>query len=606
MVCKADFLFYTISMSPECKSLRGSPVSPGTVYGEISTVIEESSFEIPRRSIPAGQIEEEWKRFEDAVQVAEKEIKELQAGGGKTQDEILGAQLLMLADPEFLPLVRNELESKCINIEYALQSCIGSVTTFLRSAGNDFLASRATDIEDAFGRVMRKLLGGCCQGNCPVSGAADNGCLFCSFSGKILVAKNISPSYAVTLKNSGIAAIVLEEGGPACHVAILARSWNIPAVVGVRGLFDAVGGDFSGMRMLVDGRAGVVFINPAEKDAEDYIRTEKEKESVRIPGGKMISKTSDGVPFTLMANIAAPDDCAAVFSYGAAGVGLFRSEFLFLQNDSFSMPDEEIQFEAYSTVANAMGGLPVTIRTLDVGGDKSLPSQIALKEKNPLLGWRALRFCLEEKEIFQSQLRAVLRASAFGDVRIMFPMVATLTELEDALAALEQAKASCRRDGLKFNEDIKTGVMIEIPSAAVCADLMAQRVSFMSVGSNDLIQYTVAADRENSKVSYLYNCFDPAVLRLIKYVIDSGKKHGTDVSVCGEMGGNPASACLLFGMGLRKFSMSVSLIEQVDAALASFSSSKLEQVAEDALKASSAKDVEAVLEKELGGVCPVL
>lgn len=599
MVCKADFLFYTVSMNSECKSLRGFPVSPGVVYGEVVAAKEESSAEIPRRNISEDQIEYEWKRFEEALNISKKEIAGLKEGGDKTQNEILDAQLLMLNDPEFLPLVKKELESKLVNIESALDSCICSATALLRSSGDEYLACRAADIEDAFGRVMRRLLDRCGRKEC----SGDSGGCGCSatLAGKILAAGNISPSYAVSLKKAGVAAIVLEEGGPACHVAILARSWNIPAVVGVRGLCGTAG-DFSGMRMLVDGRAGTVFINPPEKYAEDYIKTEREKAASSKKTGKLPSETSDGVPFSLLANIAVPGDCAGALSCGAAGVGLFRSEFLFLRDDSFSLPDEEEQFEAYSSAARAMDGRPVTIRTLDVGGDKSLSSQAALKEKNPLLGWRAIRFCLDEKEIFQTQLRAVLRASAFGDVRIMFPMVASVYELDKALSALEEAKASCRRDGFNFNENIMTGVMIEIPSVAVCADIMARRVSFMSVGSNDLIQYTMAADRENPKVSYLYNCFDPAVLRLIKNVIDAGGKHGTEVSLCGEMGGNPVSACLLFGMGLRKFSMSAALMEQVSAALSSCSSVKLEQTAEAVLRACSSAEAESILERELGGI----
>lgn len=598
------FILYAMDADCEnCGTLQGAPVSPGVAYGEVFIAREAVAADVPTRHISPEEAENEWKRFEDAVEISRRELSALKDGGGKEQREILDAQLLMLSDPEFLPLVKSELDSKLVNIEAALRTCIRSAVSVLRASGDDYLAARATDIEDAFGRVMAKLTDS--PGNPPAgTDAASDG-----LRGKILVARNISPSYAVSLKNSGVAAILMEEGGAACHVAILARSWNIPAVMGVSGLLNAVASLRPDEKLFVDGRAGVVRAGVSPSEAEERARAENAGRSA-VPSGKNIPfKTKDGVPFVLSANIALPDDCPAVLESGADGVGLFRSEFLFLRDGAFSLADEESQFEAYAAAAKSLGGATLTVRTLDVGGDKSLPSQVELREKNPLLGWRALRFCLDETDVFQTQLRAIVRASAFGDVRVLFPMVATAAELDAALAALERAKASCRRDGFAFNADMQAGVMIEIPSAAVCADVMAKRVSFMSIGSNDLIQYTMAADRENSKVAYLYNGFDPAVLRLIKNVVAAGEAHGTEVSVCGEMGGDPISACLLFGMGVRKFSMSPSLVEHVARALSSFSSSELKGVAETVLAASTAEEAGAVLKRGLekedgGGVSP--
>ncbi len=581
----------------ESKVLEGISVFPGTVYGEFFVPEEIQPSALPFRNITQKQAEAEGNRFQGAIELAKNEIAFLQEGGGEVQREILGAQLLMLSDPEFIPLVKSTIETRLINAEAALRSCIDSSVEALRSSGSDFLAARAADIEDAFGRVMQKLLlSDKPRGASGGSFSAEN------LKGKILAAFNIAPSEAVSLKNSGIAAIIMEEGGPACHVAVLAKSWEIPAVLGVSGLMKALSSLPEGSRILVDGASGKIVTGLSEKEAEKYARAvpvanrqSRSKEQERLK-----CETADGEGFSILANIAMPDECADAFAMeGISGVGLFRTEFLFLQSGDFLLADEEMQFKAYKTAAEACGGRVLTIRTMDIGGDKALLSQTALREKNPLLGWRALRYCLSEREVFKTQLKAILRASVFGNVRVMFPMVTSLAELDEALSILEEAKESCRREGLPFDESIKAGAMIEVPSAAVCADLIAGRVSFMSIGTNDLIQYTTAADRENPKVAYLYDSFEPAVLRLIKHVIQCGEKSDVEVSVCGEMAGEPLSACLLFGLGLRKFSMAATSVAAVSKALSAFASPLLTDSAKKALECSTGKEALSIFKSAL-------
>ena len=568
--------------------LKGIPVFPGVVCGEFFIMEESEAASPPVRKIERDQVGIEQNRFQRALALARDEIAFLQEGGSDAQREILGAQVLMLSDPEFLPVVMAAIESRLVNAEAALRSCIDTSVAALRASGDDFLAARAADIEDAFGRVMQKLM----LAAAPHEAQGNGGFLPQSLEGKILAARNIAPSVAVSLKRLGIASIIMEEGGPSCHVAVLAKSWKIPAVLGVSGLTKALKALPKGSRLLVDGESGKVIVNPSIEDEEKCRKAapaSKEKSSAK--GRKRLKcETADGVPFSLLANIATPDECADAFLMeGISGVGLFRTEFLFLQGGELLLADEQTQFEAYRAAAVACGGRPLTIRTMDLGGDKALLSQAELREKNPLLGWRALRYCLSEREAFKTQLKAILRASAFGCARVMFPMVTTVAELEAALSILEEAKEACRAQGAPFDEGIKAGAMIEVPSAAVCADLIAKRVDFMSIGTNDLIQYTMAADRENPKAAYLHDPFEPAVLRLIQHVIQCGKDAACEVSLCGEMAADPLAACLLFGLGLRKFSMSASSAEAVAAALSSLEAPFLEECAKKALECATGK-----------------
>ena len=504
---------------------------------------------------------------------------------------------MMLGDPDFIPKIRNDLSRKLLNVEAVMKDAVEESAGVLRATGDSYLAERAVDIEDAFDRVMGHVLQARREGHRGQTQVSPSRFIP---PGTILVAKNLKPSEALSIRDSGITGIVLEEGGATSHVAILARSWRIPAVMGVRGIIDETA---DGEEIILDAEDGVVVLEPGTDLAASYRsrlsggRPRSESEAELLSIAKAPAKTRDGTLLTLRANIALADEAVSARTQGALGVGLFRSEFFFLGSDV--TPDEETQFEAYRRAVEGMKGEPVVIRTLDAGGDKMLGEQADLAEKNPLLGWRAVRYCLDRRDLFRTQLRALLRASHYGDLRIMFPMISSVEELDSALEVLEEAKAECAEAGQAFTRRIKTGIMIEIPAAAVCADLLAKKADFMSIGTNDLIQYTMAVDRENAKVAHLYDCYNPAVLRMIRMTIEAGRKARVDVSMCGEMAGDPAAVFLLMGMGLRNFSMSPALIGPVKELVRKVSLADAEVLAAAALELSAAREIRKLVQERM-------
>ncbi|HNY21283.1 MAG TPA: phosphoenolpyruvate--protein phosphotransferase [Treponemataceae bacterium] len=577
------------------KKLEGLSASRGIVIGTVFCLADEIPVAIPRVKIDASEADAQWARFESALAKSRGEVSLLKDDRNKEQSEILEAHLMMLSDPDFIPKVRDTLFSNLVNVESALKTRVDEAAGMLRATGDAYLAERAVDIEDAFGRVMGHLLE-----DSPGSAQGSRATRFVP-PGAILAAKNIRPSDALSLKDSGIAGIVLEEGGATSHVAILARAWRIPAVMGVRGLFDAVS---DGDGIILDANDGLVIQDPTNEQLSSYrtkqrtaIRSQAETSLERSQLAIARAETTDGAVMSLRANIASADEALSAREEGADGVGLFRSEFLFLGQGK--NPDEETQFLAYRAAVENMCGAPVVIRTLDAGADKMLDEQSDLAEKNPLLGWRAVRFCLDRRDLFKTQLRALLRASQFGDLRIMFPMISNIEELEAVLDVLEESKAECAHAGQPFNKAVKAGIMIEIPAAAVCADILAQKADFMSIGTNDLIQYTMAVDRENPKVSHLFDCYNPSVLRLVKRTIDAGKETRTEVSMCGEMAGDPASVFLLMGLGLRTFSMASTLIPQVKELVRKVSLAEATELAEAALELSSAREIRKLVQERI-------
>ena len=577
------------------RKLEGLSASPGIVIGPVFCLADEVQVIIPRYKITRSEADSQWHRFVDALQTAQREISLLQDNRNKAQSEILEAHQMMLSDPEFIPQIQKSLFASLFNIESVLQDKVDESAGMLRSTGDTYLAERAVDIEDAFDRVMRHLLRNN-EAFHPV-GAASR---FIP-PGTILVAKNIKPSEVLSLKDSGIIGIVLEEGGATSHVAILARTWHIPAVMGVRGILKLLS---DGEEVILDAGNGAVILEPTSdvlascraRSASDtrLADTNAQERSSLV---KARAETKDGAVMTLRANIAIAEESAAALEEGAEGVGLFRSEFLFLGSDI--LPDEETQFDSYRAAVEGMQGAPVIIRTLDAGGDKMLGEQRDLEEKNPLLGWRAVRYCLDRRDLFRTQLRAMLRASMYGDLRIMFPMISNIEEIDAVLDVMEEAKAGCLRDELPFNPKIKTGIMIEIPAAAVCADLLAKKSDFMSIGTNDLIQYTMAVDRENSKVAHLFDCYNPAVLRLIRQTIEAGKQAHSDVSMCGEMAGDPGAVFLLMGMGLRTFSMAATHLAPVKELIRKVSLADAEELAAAALELSAAREIRKLVQEKL-------
>ena len=581
------------------RTLEGLSASGGIASGPVFCLTDEDTVAIPRYAIAASDVSAHWRRFEAAVERARAEIGLLKDGRNREQTEILEAHLMMLGDPEFIPQIKKALGDNLLNIETVLKDRVDEASRLLRSTGDAYLSERAVDIEDAFGRVMRLLLrdGSASSGS---AGSRASGSSRFVPAGAILVARNIKPSEAMALRDSGLAGIVLEEGGATSHVAILARAWRIPAVMGVRGLLDAVS---DGNPVVLDADSGVLTLDPTP----ELLATVRAKvlafRASGSPSGEAVARvleraeTRDGAIMTLRANIAFSGETREALESGAEGVGLFRSEFLFIGSDT--LPDEETQYAAYRDAVVGMSGRPVVIRTLDSGGDKMTGEQSSLGEKNPLLGWRAVRYCLDRRDVFRTQLRALLRAGTAGDLRIMFPMISCVEELDAVYEVLEEAKAELERGGVPFARDCKCGVMIEIPAAAVCADLLAAKADFMSIGTNDLTQYTMAVDRENAKVAHLFDCFNPAVLRLVKATLDAGKAAGVEVSMCGEMAGDPEAVFLLMGMGLRNFSMSSAAIPQVKALVRMVLLADAEELADAVSGLSAAREIRKLVQGKL-------
>jgi phosphoenolpyruvate-protein phosphotransferase (PTS system enzyme I) len=578
------------------RKLEGLSASRGIAIAPVFRFADETPVAIPRYSIDAADVAAQWARFESALERSRSDINLLIDDRYREQSEILGAHMMMLSDPEFIPQIKAALEAGRINIEAVLSDKIGETSSMLRSTGDTYLAERAVDIEDAFNRVMVYLLK---DAKSPKGTAPSGSPGRFVPPGTIVVARSLKPSEALSLKASSIAGIALEEGGATSHVAILARSWGIPAVMGVQGLLDAV---TSGESVILDAVEGVVICDPSMDLVSSY-RSRARAEGACADGHARDSLsgvpavTVDGEAVTLRANIAIADESALARAEGAEGVGLFRSEFLYLAQGTF--PDEETQYLAYREAIEGMNGLPVVIRTLDSGGDKMVGEQISLAEKNPLLGWRAVRYCLDRREMFATQLRALLRAGVHGDLRIMFPMISNVEELDAVLDVLDEAKASLARDGIAHRADAKVGIMIEIPSAAVCADLLAKKVDFMSIGTNDLTQYTMACDRENAKVAHLFDGFNPAVLRLIRQTVAAAKDAHIEVSVCGEMGGDPASVFLMLGLGLRSFSMASSSINPVKTLVRKISVADAVALADAAMELSAAREIRKLIQERL-------
>jgi len=568
--------------------IKGIGVSPGVAIAPAFVYIDDSGI-IPQYPISIEDVQSEMARLHEASLLAKKEIEALRDRAkneaGEEQAAIFDAHLMMLDDPELLEQIELSLKEKQFNVETAVLSFESEMVNKLSSSQDPLKQEKVSDIHD----VVRRLLGHLLK--------KERISLSDIQTEIILIAKDLLPSEMVMMSRSMVRGIVTETGSRTSHAAILARAFEIPAVLGVGPGF--VQQIKQGQSIYVDGDNGTVVIEPddsiiqSEKAARTArLKQEKENKELRdIP-----AHTKDGTGIMLLANIGMPEEVANAIEYGAEGIGLFRSEFFFLGGQ---VPGEEEQYNAYAQVARSMHGKPVTIRTLDIGGDKVLPELGVIGEKNPLLGWRAIRFCLEKTDLFKTQLRAILRASGQGKVNIMFPMISTIDELIRAQALLDKAKEECKSQGYKIDEDMETGIMIEVPSAAICSDVLSRSCDFFSIGTNDLSQYTLAVDRGNQKVAYLNNPFDIAVLRLISMTIESSKKANIGVSLCGEMAADPASAVLLVGLGLRSLSMSASAIPAVKRALMSITMEEASSLAQQALSKNTASQVTALLNSRL-------
>lgn len=526
-------------------------------------------------------LEAEIKRFEDALDVAKEELEEIKAKAKKSlgdeQAEVFSAHLLILDDPELINPIKEKITSDHVIAETALEDVTNKFVDMFQNMENEYMRERAADIKDVTKRVMAHLLGV----RFPDPALIDEEV--------IVVSHDLTPSDTVQLDKQFVKGFVTDVGGRTSHSAIMARSMEIPAVVGTQTMTASVKeGDW----IVVDGMDGQVIVNPSDEEMATF----REKQEAFMGQKKEWEKqkdkptlTKDGTRVELVANIGSPDDIESVLANGAEGVGLYRTEFLYMGKSE--LPSEEEQFEAYKAVLKSMDGKPVVVRTLDVGGDKQLNYLDLPKELNPFLGFRAIRYLLKNDDVFRPQLRALLRASVYGNLKIMFPMIATLEEFRQAKALLLEEKANLIQEGLSVSDDIEVGIMVEIPSTAVTANQFAKEVDFFSIGTNDLIQYTMAADRMNERVSYLYQPYHPAILNLVNNVIQAAHQEGKWAGMCGEMAGDSIAIPILLGLGLDEFSMSASSILPARTQIKELSKEKISAHKDEILTQSTTEEV---------------
>jgi phosphotransferase system enzyme I (PtsI) len=561
--------------------LRGIGVSPGIAMGE-AMLAESVVFTSRREIIPEDQVEEELRRLRRAVERTKAELKilkdSIQSQVGEQQAFIFDAHLLILDDQMLLSNLEKVITEEKVKAEWAISQVNNYFTGLFDSLEDEYFKQRKTDISDVLARVYRNL-----ERKREKKEESDKPI--------ILVAHELLPSEAAhNLSRRKVMGVALDMGGKTSHTAILARSLGIPAVVGLHDVSLRVkNGDF----LIIDGTDGEVIINPTPAVRREF-QSKKEKYEAYQRELKKIARlkpeTLDGVRFTPLANIELPDEVQAAFSYGAEGIGLFRSEFIYLQRPT--MPSEEDHLLVYQQMARSTYPKPVYIRTIDIGGEKSLPHLNIEKEPNPALGLRAIRFSLKNRELFKIQLRAILKASVKKNVRLLVPMITELEEVVELKNILEEVKAELRSAGVPFDENIPVGAMIEVPGAAVLIEELIQELDFVSIGTNDLIQYHLAVDRGNESVSYLFKPHHPAVLRLLAKVIKTVNQAGKEVAVCGEMAADPLSAIILLGLGLRNFSMNPIFIPKIKKALRAVEARTAEEAVVEAIKLKTATEVE--------------
>ena len=561
------------------QSLKGIGASAGISIAKAYR-LEEPELNVEKSNVE--NIEAEVQRFDAAIKQSTSELEQIKEHAfkelGEDKAAIFAAHLLVLSDPELVNPIKDKMTSEKVNAEFALQEVANMFISMFESMDNEYMKERAADIRDVTKRILSHLLGVTIPNPSMISEEV------------IIIAEDLTPSDTAQLNRQYVKGFTTDIGGRTSHSAIMARSLEIPAVVGTK----TVTADIeNGVLVILDGLAGTVLVNPSADIVKEYEEKKAAYEAQKAEWAKLVNEhtvSKDGQHVELAANIGTPEDVKGVLENGGEGVGLYRTEFLYMGRNQ--LPTEDEQFDAYKTVLERMEGKPVVVRTLDIGGDKELPYLELPKEMNPFLGFRAIRLCLEEQDIFRTQLRALLRASTFGNLKIMFPMIATLGEFRQAKAILLEEKAKLQDEGVIVSETIEIGIMVEIPSTAVMADQFAKEVDFFSIGTNDLIQYTMAADRMNERVSYLYQPYNPAILRLVKMVIDAAHKEGKWAGMCGEMAGDEIAIPILLGLGLDEFSMSASSILQARSQILKLSKAEMNSVIEQLLNMDTAEEVE--------------
>jgi phosphotransferase system enzyme I (PtsI) len=577
--------------------LHGIAVSPGVCRGKILVLTDNRVECVLRRDITEADIPQELSRLEKAIIETRRQLLAVQervsSGMGAKDATIFDAHLLVLEDPTLMQEVSRYLTTHKVNVDYAFAQVSEKYAKSLEAIDDEYLRERAADMRDVTERLLHNLIG--------TYQELDLKHLKEPY---VIVAHDLSPSQTAMLDKKNVLGFVTDVGSKTSHTAIMARSMRIPAVVG---LGTASRELQNGQYVLLDGYHGQVVINPTDQTLFEYGQLVRRHDSLEEKLRDTMEKpavTLDGVRLTLSANIEQATDTVAVKASGAEGVGLFRTEYLFL--DKETLPTEEEQYEAYRFAAAALKPAPLIIRTLDLGGDKFLSHLNVPMEMNPFLGWRAIRFCLQEKEIFRAQLRAILRASAEGNIKVMYPMISCLDELVQANALLDECREQLRKDGVPFDPKLEVGAMIEIPSAVLTADTLAKRVQFFSIGTNDLIQYALAVDRLNEKIAHLYEPANPAILRLIKMTTDAAHAAGIWVGVCGEMAGDPLMIPLLLGLGVDELSVTPASVPQIKYLIRRVKMSEAKEIAEAALKSESAEEILDRSQRLVRSVAPSL
>lgn len=575
---------------------KGVPVSAGIAQGKVF-VFHRAKSSIPSYDVPEAELPQQIQRLHQALVVTRQQIIEVQDKVSQALNakdaSIFDAHLLVLEDPTLVESVTALVYSRKINVEAAFQEIADKYTATLSAIDDAYLRERAADMRDVTSRIMANLLGHNHQRDLQ---ELKEPC--------IVIGEDLSPSEVAVLNRKVVLGFATDAGSRTSHAAIMARSLQVPAVVGLKDVSHKLK---SGTAVLLDGYNGSVTVNPTDQTLFQYgqlLRRQASIEDKLRELKNLPAITLDGKKIVLSGNIEKVDDCDAVKLHGAEGVGLFRTEYLFINRDT--LPSEEEQYTAYRTVAAQLKPESVIIRTLDLGGDKFLSHLQIPLEMNPFLGWRAIRFCLEEKELFRAQLRAILRASAEGNVKIMYPMISCYGELDEANALLEEYKKELRAENLPFDDKIEVGAMIEIPGAAVAADTLSPRVKFFSLGTNDLIQYSLAVDRLNDRIAYLYEPTHPAVLRLIKMTVDAAERGGIWCGVCGEMAGDPVLVPLLLGLGVCELSVTPPCLPRVKFLIRRLNMSEAQELAQFALQCASGKEILARSEALAKKVAPAL
>lgn len=564
--------------------IKGIAASDGVAIAKAYLLVEpDLSFDNEKVANASAEVE----KFQNAINTSKIELTKIRNNAeqnlGTDKAAIFDAHLLVLDDPELIQPIEDKIKNDQVNAPTALTEVTDQFISIFEGMDNEYMKERAADIRDVRKRILANLLGV----ELPNPSMIDESV--------VIIGNDLTPSDTAQLNKEFVQGFVTNIGGRTSHSAIMSRSLEIAAVVGTKSITDEVQ---QGDMIVVDGLTGEVIVNPTDDEViayqnkrERFFEDKKDLQKLRDEE----SVTLDGSHVELAANIGTPNDIKGVLENGAEGIGLYRTEFLYMGRDQ--LPTEDEQFEAYKEVIESMEGKRVVVRTLDVGGDKELPYLNFPDEMNPFLGYRAIRLCLDQPDIFRPQLRALLRASAYGKLNIMFPMVATIQEFRDAKALLEEERANLKQEGIEVSDDIELGIMVEIPSTAALADVFAKEVDFFSIGTNDLIQYTMAADRMSERVSYLYQPYNPAILRLVKQVIEASHNEGKWTGMCGEMAGDEIAIPLLLGLGLDEFSMSATSILKARRQIKELSQSEMQELANHAINAATSEEVQTLVKQ---------